>query len=208
MVTLYEGECLEGAILHEIRSDIQEGPVSVKTSKDYYDESGVYVIIPYGTRILGRTQSINYKGQKRLYIWFERIILPVRKTGERRASIELPSKSIALDSRGINGLVSKVDRHFWLQYGSAILLGVLDGLTGLVQNSVTGGSMSIMIDGTGQNLSRLNNSRLTEYQNIMPTISVKPGTKVKVYITSDINITAYDLKENRPYAKPTKGVKK
>jgi len=208
IVTLYEGECLEGVILNEIRSDIQEGPVSVKTSKDFYDESGVYVIIPYGTKILGRSQSINYRGQKRLYIWFERIILPVRKAGERRASIELPTKSIALDQRGINGLVSKVDRHFWLQYGSALLLGVLDGLTGMAQNSVAGGSFSVMVDGSGRNVSQLNDSRLREYQNIVPTITVKPGSKVKVYITSDINITAYDLKENRPYAVTTKGVRK
>ena len=208
IVTLYEGECLAGVILNEICSDIQEGPVSVKTSTDFYDESGVYVIIPYGTKILGRSQSINYRGQKRLYIWFERIILPVRKPGERQASIELPVKSIALDQRGINGLVSKVDSHFWLQYGSALLLGVLDGLTGMAQNSVKGGSFSVMVDGTGQGVSRLNDSRLNRYQNIVPTITVKPGTKVKIYIASDIDITAYDLKENRPYAGITRGVKK
>jgi len=194
VVTLYEGECLQGVILNEIRSDIQEGPVIVKTTKDFFDESGVYVIIPYGTKVLGRTQAINYRGQKRLYIWFERIILPVRKVGEKQAGIELPTKSIALDQRGISGLVSKVDRHFWLQYGSSLLLGVLDGLTGMAQNS-----------GAGHNVGRINDTRYSEYANIMPTVSVKPGSKVKIYMTSDINITAYDLKENRPYAEATKG---
>jgi type IV secretion system protein VirB10 len=199
IVTLYEGEFLEGVILNEIRSDIQEGPVIVKTSKDFYDESGVYVIIPYGTKVLGRTQAINYKGQKRLYIWFERIILPVRKIGERRASIELPTKSTALDRHGISGLVSKVNRHFWLQYGSAVLLGVLDGIAGLVKNLGGSGSVSIVVDGSGQNISRVNDALFNNFANIMPTITVKPGSKVKIYITSDINITAYDLKENRPY---------
>ena len=207
IVTLYEGECLPGVILNEIRSDIQEGPVIVKTSKDFYDESGVYVIIPYGTKIIGRTQSINYRGQKRLYLWFERIILPVRKVGEKQASIELPTKSIALDQRGINGLVSKVNRHFWLQYGSSLLIGVLDGLTGMAQNKVKGGSFSVMVDGAGHNVGRINDTRYSEYANIMPTVSVKPGSKVKIYMTSDINITAYDLKENRPYAAATRGAK-
>jgi hypothetical protein len=41
----------------------------------------------------------------------------------------------------------------------------------------------------------------------MPTVTVKPGSKVKIYMTSDINITAYDLKENRPYAEANKGDK-
>ena len=207
VVTLYEGECLQGVILNEIRSDIQEGPVIVKTTKDFFDESGVYVIIPYGTKVLGRTQAINYRGQKRLYIWFERIILPVRKVGEKQAGIELPTKSIALDQRGISGLVSKVDRHFWLQYGSSLLLGVLDGLTGMAQNNMKGGSFSVMVDGAGHNVGRINDAKYSEYANIMPTVSVKPGSKVKIYMTADINITAYDLKENRPYASSTRGAK-
>jgi len=200
VVTLFEGECLQGVILNEIRSDIQEGPVVVKTTKDFYDESGVYVIMPYGTKVLGRTRAIDYRGQKRLYIYFERIILPVRKVGEKQAGIELPTRSVALDQRGIGGLVSKVNRHFWLQYGSALLLGVLDGLTGMAQNSVRDGSFSVMVDGAGNNMTRLNNSRYSQYASIMPTVTVKPGSKVKIYMTCDINITAFDLKENRPYA--------
>jgi type IV secretory pathway VirB10-like protein len=206
VVTLYEGEFLEGVILNEIKSDIQEGPVIALSSKDTFDDSGVYVIIPQGSKIIGRTQSINYRGQKRLYIWFDRMILPERKVGEQRASIEFPTRSIALDEHGINGLVSRVDRHFWLQYGSAILLGVLDGLVGMAQKSAGNESLSIMFDRSGQNFSRLNERRLLDYQNIMPTVMVKPGSRVKIYITSDINISAYDLKENRPYAKAKKGV--
>lgn len=204
VVTLYEGEFLEGIVLNEIKSDIQEGPVIALTSKDTFDDSGVYVIIPQGSKIIGRTQSINYQGQKRLYIWFDRMILPERQVGEQRASIEFPTRSIALDEHGINGLVSKVDRHFWLQYGSAILLGVLDGLVGMAQKSTGGDSLSIMFDRSGQNFSRLNERRLADYQNIMPTVMVKPGSRVKIYITSDINITAYDLKENRPYSRSNK----
>ncbi|MCK4760851.1 MAG: TrbI/VirB10 family protein [Candidatus Aminicenantes bacterium] len=205
MVTLFEGEYLEGVVLTEIRSDIQAGPVIVKTSRDFYDESGVYVIIPYGTKITGRSQAIDYQGQQRLYIWFERLILPVRTVGERRAAIRLPAAGMALDSRGTAGLVSKVNRHFWLQYGSAILLGVLDGLTGLAQRRAGNGSLSVMVDGSGQNLSQVNASRFSRYSSIMPTVTVNPGTKVKVYMACDIHITAYDLKENRSYAAAIKG---
>jgi len=199
LVTLYEGEFLEGIILNEIRSDIQEGPVTVKISRDFYDDSGVYVIIPYGTTVVGSTQKVTTTSQARLYIRFERLILPVRKSNEMRASITLPAGVTALDQKGINGVVSKVNRHFWQKYGSALLLGVIDGLSGLAQKNWQKDSWSILIDEPGQNLSSVNDSWFNRYGNIMPTVSIKPGTRIKVYLAGDIHISAYDLIENRPY---------
>jgi len=75
-VNLHEGEFIDAVLTHRIRSDTQESPVVCTVGKDLHDNSGQYVIIPTGTRIIGRSGVVNYQGADRLFISLHRMILP------------------------------------------------------------------------------------------------------------------------------------
>ncbi len=190
------GEFVECAMLHRLVSDVQESPVNVVVTRDFIDTDRQYVVIPSGTKILGKNQVISYQGAKKLYVWFERMILP------NGNNVEFPksNKGVGLDGEGVAGVSSSVNSHFFQKFGSALLIGILDGLGGLAQNRVDQNSgMSYMIDESSKNFSEITRQMFQQFQNIVPTITVNPGYRVMVYLSSDMNITPYARLSERAY---------
>jgi len=195
MVTLYESDFLECVLLNKIKSDVAESPAIVEVARDFFDRSNKYVVIPKGTRVIGYSKAVNYKAAAKLYIYFKRMILP------NGVSINLQNESLALDKYGINGVSSGVNRHFLLKYGSAFMVGLLDGLGGLAQNSLSQTSpASNLIEELSRNFSQTNHSYLDQYKEVLPTIRVDPGKKILIYMSTDIRISAYSKIEDMSYA--------
>jgi type IV secretion system protein VirB10 len=141
---------------------------------------------------------VNYKGAHRLFISFHRIILP------NGPSIDLPSsrKALkALDETGALGVVSKVERHWFLQFGTAIFFGVLDGLAGAAQrNRDVFSANSVIIGRTSESFERILESIMAQYSTIVPTIRVDQGKTMKIYLSDDILISPYAKISDRYYA--------
>jgi len=197
-VKVFEGNWLEGVLLNRLVADIEECPVIVSVSKDFFDDDGRYVVIPSGTRVIGKSKVVDNQGSARLFVWFERMILP------NGVSVRFPEgkKSLGLDRQGSTGLVSKINRHFLLRFGNAIMFGILEGLAGLTQRrSNYDNNKAVFIERSGQTFTQINSQMLQERANIMPTITVAQGHRVKVYLSSDLLISPYDFIHNRGYAK-------
>jgi len=197
-VNLHEGEFIDAVLTHRIRSDTQESPVVCTVAKDLHDNSGQYVIIPTGTRIVGRSGVVNYQGADRLFISLHRMILP------NGVSVRFPnSKRMmqALDRTGSLGASSHVNRHWWLQFGTAVFIGVLDGLGAAAQRRVDPYSTSAyVVEDTTDNFEKILNTIMQRYSNIVPTITVEQGYPIKIYIAEDVHITPFSLTEDRSYA--------
>lgn len=197
-VTLYEGEMLEAVLVNRIIADTEPSPVFCHLAKDVFDHSAKYVVLPAGSRIVGLSQVVNYKGAHRLFISFHRIILP------NGPSIDLPSsrKALkALDETGALGVVSKVERHWFLQFGTAIFFGVLDGLAGAAQrNRDVFSARSVIIGRTSENFERILENIMAQYSTIVPTIRVDQGKTMKIYLSDDILISPYAKITDRYYA--------
>ena len=159
--------------------------------------SARYVVLPASSRIVGTSQVVNYKGAHRLFISFQRIILP------NGPSIDLPSsrKALkALDETGALGVVSKVDRHWFLQFGTAIFFGVLDGLSGAAQRSQdVVSTRSVILGRTSENYERILENIMSQYSSIVPTIRVDQGKTMKIYLSDDILISPYAKISDRSY---------
>jgi type IV secretion system protein VirB10 len=197
-VTLFEGEVLEAVLVNRIISDTEPSPVICHLSKDLFDSSGQFVVFPANSRVVGYSQVVNYKGAHRLFISFHRIILP------NGPSVDFPQNSKALkalDETGALGVVSKVDRHWWLQFGTAILVGVLDGLGAAAQRSGDLFSrQAIIIDNTSRNFGLILDRIMEQYSNIVPTITVQQGKKLKIHLADDLLISPYARIQDRSYA--------
>jgi type IV secretory pathway VirB10-like protein len=196
-VTLYEGEMLEAVLVNRIIADTEPSPVVCQISKDIFDHTAGYVVIPASSRVVGVSRVVNYKGAHRLFIKFHRIILP------NGPSIDLPQSQKALkalDETGALGVVSHVDRHWFLQFGTAIFFGVLDGLSGAAQRSSDiYSTRSLVLGRTSDNFQKILDKIMDQYSSVVPTIRVDQGKTMKIYLSDDILISPFARIKDRSY---------
>ncbi len=195
-VTLYEGEMLEAVLVNRVIADTEPSSVICQLSKDVYDHDGRYVVLPASSRIVGVSLVVNYKGAHRLFITFQRIILP------DGPSVDLPSsrRALALDETGAMGVVSKVDRHWFLQFGTAIFFGILDGISGAAQRGQEiNSTRAIILGRTSESYDRVLENIMSQYSTIVPTIRVDQGKTMKIYLSDDLLITPYAKISDRSY---------
>jgi len=200
-VTLYEGEMLDAVLVNRLVADTEPSPVVCHLSRDLFDRSGRYVVLPANSRIVGTSQTVSYKGAHRLFIAFDRIILP------GGPSIDLPSSrkaAKALDGTGALGVVSEVDRHWFLQFGTSIFFGVLDGLSAAAQRNREETVRSAVMGRASENFDRVLENIVAQYSSVVPTIRVDQGKTMKIYLADDILITPYARTEDRSYRYATR----
>ena len=83
-------------------------------------------------------------------------------------------------------MVSKVERHWFLQFGTAIFFGVLDGIAGAAQRSQDlYSTRSIVLGRTSENFQRILDNIMSQYSTIVPTIRVDQGKRLKIYLSDD-----------------------
>ena len=197
-VIVNEGEMFEAALVNRLIVNVEPSPVVAVLSRDVYDRGGKFVIFPANSRVIGNAQAVNYKGASRLFVSFHRLILP------NGLSVNLPqSQSFlkAMDAQGSLGIVSHVNRHWFLQFGSAIMFGVIDGLAGWAQggNDMAVTSEGYVISRTSQNFDKVLDKVMEQYSSIMPTITVDQGKSMRIYISDDMLVSPWQTIAERSY---------
>ena len=196
-VVVSEGEFLEAALVNRLIVNVEPSPVVTILSRDVFDRSRRYVVFPANSRVIGTAHAVNYRGASRLYISFHRIILP------NGLSVDLPQSNRflrAMDETGAIGIVSHVNRHWMMQFGAAVMLGVFDGIAGYAQRNNQMTTMDGMVIGrTSENFGRILDRLMDRYSSIMPTISVFQGKTMRIYITDDMVVSPYSLITERSY---------
>lgn len=184
-----QGKFLDCVLVNELRVDLVESPVIVMVSRDFVSLDGRFVLVPAGAKLLGTAGQVGNLQQARVYIRFERIIFPDQR------SAYFPVRQVtAADGAGAVGVPGDVDRHFMLQFGAAVMLGVLDGLAGAVQAPGTGtnpGVRDLVAARTSANFSAVVAGILARYANVVPTVTVEPGAKLKVFFAEDVRLSPY-----------------
>jgi type IV secretory pathway VirB10-like protein len=117
-------------------------------------------------------------------------------------SVDLPQSNQrmkALDETGALGVVSHVNRHWFMQFGAALVLGVLDGIAGYAQRDQQNTANGIVISRTSENFDRVLDRVMSQYSSILPTISVYQGKTMRIYVSDDMLISPYTEISNRSY---------
>jgi hypothetical protein len=183
-----QGKFLDCALVNQVRADLVESEVVAMVVRDFLSPDG-NVLVPAGSTLIGAAGRVQNAQQARVYIRFDRLIYPDRR------SVWFPRRVTGVDALGAAGVQGEVDRHFFLQFGSAVMLGVLDGLAAAVQGSSAGGAnpsvRDLMVGRTSSNLSVVLAGILNRYGNVVPTITVEPGEKMKVFFADDVELTPY-----------------
>ena len=180
---VFEGTVLEGVVTNHIDGGFN-GPILVMLTTDYYSHDHQQLLMPQGTRLIGTVQSVGSQGQRKLMVTFHRAVCP------DGFSLDF-DKYVGLDPIGTTGLASHVDNHMLSSFAAAAAVG---GLAGLAQ---IGNSASVLTpsaevrDGISSQTSQEAEQILNHFLNRLPTITLKEGSRARVYIGRDILIPSY-----------------
>ena len=109
-------------------------------------------------------------------------------------------QSVALDQfrglnqRGDSGLKDRVNQHYWSTFGAAAAVGLVGGLSQLLGSAALGsgdGDRTVIVAGSADAASQASAQSLNRFLNRMPTITIREGHRVKVYLTSDLELPAW-----------------
>ncbi len=183
---VFEGTTIDTVLVNRLDGEFA-GPLKVMVTNPIYSQDRQHLLIPEGTFILGDVQKVAGLGQKRLAVAFHRMLMP------DGYSVDL-DQFHGLDQAGSTGLKDKVNNHYVEIFGASIALGVIAGAaeaTNLNQGYNESGTEAYK-SGIASSLSQSSANVLDRFINIPPTITIREGHRIKVYITQDMLLPAYE----------------
>jgi type IV secretion system protein VirB10 len=181
------GTIIPAALVTGINSDLPGQVIANVTEAVYDTATGRFLLIPQGSRLIGRYDSQVSFGQRRVLLVWTRLILP------DTSSISL-DRLPGIDPAGYAGLEDGVDWH-WdrIIAGAALstLLGVGAELAAPNNSGSTGGvtvavrqSAQDTVNQVGQEITKRNVS-------IQPTLTIRPGFPMRVMVNKDLILRPY-----------------
>ena len=181
------GTIIPAALVTGINSDLPGQVIANVTEPVYDTATGRFLLIPQGSRLIGRYDSQVSFGQRRMLLVWTRLILP------DTSSISL-ARLPGIDPAGYAGLEDGVDWH-WdrIIAGAALstLLGVGAELAAPNNSGSTGGvtvavrqSAQDTVNQVGQEITKRNLS-------IQPTLTIRPGFPMRVMVNKDLTLRPY-----------------
>ena len=181
------GTVIAAALVTGINSDLPGDVIATVTEPVYDTATGHHLLIPQGSRILGRYNSQVSYGQTRVQVVWNRVILP------DTSSFQLDNL-VGTDPAGYAGLEDGVDWHWDRIFAGAVLTTLLGVGAELAapENRQDGNRVIIAgrdsaqdtINQVGQEVTRRN-------MNIQPTLTSRPGLPVRVIVNRDLVLRPY-----------------
>jgi type IV secretion system protein VirB10 len=183
---------LEGTVIDSVLSNRLDGaaaaPVNCLVTNPVYSHSGQHVVIPAGSRVLGETRPVQSLGETRLAVAFHRLLMPDGRTYRL-------DQFIGLNQIGDAGLRDRVNQHYLSTFGAAAAVGLISGLAQFLGSAGLGqgdGDRTVIIaGGVGDATSQASLQVMSRFLNRLPTVTIREGHRVKVYLTSDLELPAY-----------------
>lgn len=190
---LYEGTILPAVLTSELTSDLPGLVTATLRSPVFDSPSGRHLILPAGTRALGRYDTSLASGNSRLLVSWHRLILPDGRF------FEIPLSN-AVDVHGSTGLTDRTDRHLARAFTSTLLLSLLSAGAQLAQPNTYSNSYSntyrpptageIAAGAVGQQMANLSTNLLERDLDVKPTLTIRPGTVFGIVLQADLAFAA------------------
>lgn len=178
---LMAGSVISAALVTGLNSDLPGGIVAQVTQPVFDTVTGRTLLIPAGTRLIGRYQSEVSFGQSRALVTWDRIMFP------DGASISMSEPGT--DAAGYAGLSDRVDHHWdrvFVAAGLATILGI-----GAELGTDDSDLERAVRRGVGDTVNEAGQRVVDRNLGIQPTITVRPGWPVRVIVTRDLVLRPY-----------------
>ena len=173
---IYEGSFVEAVLVNQLNGDFP-GPVLAAVAVPFYSADRQRIVIPRGARVVGSASATLGRDQERLAVGFHRLIFP----DGRWVSLEFHG----LNQIGEGALKDQVNRHYVSMFASVGAVGIISGLTLRGSNPYAGGAEGVRA-GAGQGLAQGATSILDRFLNRLPTITIRAGHRLRIWLTSDV----------------------
>jgi type IV secretion system protein VirB10 len=180
---VYEGTVLEGVVTNHIDGGLS-GPIMVMLTTDYYSHDHQQLLMPQGTRLIGTVQSVGNAQQRKMFVSFHRAICP------DGFSIQL-DKYVGLDPIGTTGLATNIDHGYLQAFAAAAAVGGLGGLAQIGNNGSVLSPSTEIRNGISEQSATEGEQVLNHFLDRLPVITLKEGSRARVYIGTDILIPSY-----------------
>ena len=180
---VFEGTILEGVVTNHIDGGFS-GPIILDLTTDLYSHDHQQLLLPQGTRLLGTVQSVGNAEQHKMFVTFHRAICP------DGFSLEF-AKFIGLDQIGTTGLATNVNHGYLEAFAAAAAIGGLGGLAQIGNSGSVFSPSTEIRDGISQQSAQEGEQVLNHFLNRLPVITLKEGSRARVYIGTDLLIPSY-----------------
>ena len=189
---LKTGSFIPAVLVTAINSDLP-GDVIAQVRENVYDyRTGKYILIPMGTKIVGKYDSSITYGQNRVLLIWQRLVFP-------NGSTLVLDNMQGVDLLGNAGLKGKTNNHFWKLMRSVLLSSAINMASGSLESldvNIEAGSRSRVNIGTGasdaaQNIRSIGEGMVEKDLNRQPTIEIKRGKKFNIFVSKDIILSPY-----------------
>ena len=182
---LFEGTILESLLLTRLDGQFT-GPVECLLTNDVFSHDRQHLLIPAGSRILGEARKVDAFGQTRLAVLFHRLIMP-------------DGFSLSLDQfKGLNqpgdpGLRDQVNNHYLRIFGVSMAIGAIGAVAqGGTAGPLAASGTDVMRQGFAQSTAQSSAQILDKFLNLLPTVTIREGHRVKVYLSGDLASPDYN----------------
>ncbi|MBT1516231.1 conjugal transfer protein TraI [Bradyrhizobium sp. SRL28] len=178
------GSIIPASLITGLNSDLPGSTIAQVTENVYDTVTGEHLLVPQGTRLFGKYDSVVAFGQKRALVVWTRLILP---NGNSIVIENLPATDVA----GYAGLEDEVDFHTWQLLkgiGLATLLGVG---TQLSLGNDEGDLVKALRESIQQTTNRAGQRLVERELDVQPTITVRPGWPLRVIVSKDLVLKPY-----------------
>jgi len=180
---IFEGTVLEAVVTNHIDGGFS-GPIMLDLTTDLYSHDHQQLLLPQGTRLLGTVQSVGSEQQRKMFVTFHRAICP------DGFSLEF-AKFIGLDQIGTTGMATKVNHGYLEAFAAAAAIGGLGGLAQIGNNGSVFTPSTQIRNGISEQSAQEGEQVLNHFLNRLPVITLKEGSRARVYIGTDLLVPSY-----------------
>lgn len=184
---ILQGKTIPAVLETPIHTDLP-GSLRAMVDEDVYAEAGRRVMIPKMSRLIGEYRKDVKPGQSRVLVVWQRVLLP--------DGTSLRLMSPGTDGLGRAGMAGDVDNHFMERFGAAFLVSMIGvAAENATQQNRALSNGSVVIWGSESKsvaLEGLNStveSMLKSQTDIPPTIQVPQGSRVRVFVARDLDLS-------------------
>ena len=181
------GTIIPAALVTGINSDLPGQVIANVTEAVYDTATGRFLLIPQGSRLIGRYDSQVSFGQRRVLLVWTRLILP------DTSSISL-DRLPGIDPAGYAGLEDGVDWH-WDRILAGAALSTLLGVGAELAAPDRSGSDGKVIIATRQSaqdtVNQVGQEITKRNVSIQPTLTIRPGFPMRVMVNKDLILRPY-----------------
>ncbi len=176
-------------VLETAMASDQPGFGSCVISRDVLSDNGRVVLMEKGTQVLGEYRGGLQRGQKRLFVLWNRAKTP--------NGVIVALASPATDALGRSGVGGYVDTHWWERFGSALLLSIVGDATSYASSRFQDSDVDAQnTTSAGQQAAAI---AVEQSISIPPTLNKHQGETVSIFVARDLDFSGvYRLRVTEP----------